>query len=163
MGQKPSSSLFIDKAVYAKLPDHVKKILNRAYLEDNPYNDIVLHLEQGMRRNGLGTPNEVTLVPLNKIEVAQPQTDTKPTENRLQNNKKGHSFYCNKFGHFKAECRKMERDKWQQNRKNSGYTSSRAGNYLKCGRLLEWSQYLRATTTKKDKRTSRLTHDNQKD
>ena len=32
---------FIDKAIYAKMPDHVKKILNRAYLEDKPYNDIV--------------------------------------------------------------------------------------------------------------------------
>ena len=36
---------FIDKAIYAKMQDHVKKILNRAYLEDKPYNDIVLHLE----------------------------------------------------------------------------------------------------------------------
>ena len=27
---------FIDKAIYAKMPDHVKKILNRAYLEDKP-------------------------------------------------------------------------------------------------------------------------------
>ena len=25
---------FFDKAMYAKMPDHVKKILNRAYLED---------------------------------------------------------------------------------------------------------------------------------
>ena len=45
---------FIDKAIYAKMPDHVKKILNRAYLEDKPYNDIVLHLEREMRLNGLG-------------------------------------------------------------------------------------------------------------
>ena len=42
---------FIDKAIYAKMPDHVKKILNRAYLEDKPYNDIVLHLEREMRLN----------------------------------------------------------------------------------------------------------------
>ena len=40
---------FIDKAIYAKMPDHVKKILNRANLEDKPYNDIVLHLEREMR------------------------------------------------------------------------------------------------------------------
>ena len=32
---------FIDKAIYAKMPDHVKKILKRAYLEDKPYSDIV--------------------------------------------------------------------------------------------------------------------------
>ena len=45
---------FIDKALYAKMPDHLKKILNRAYLEDKPYNDIVLHLEREMRLNCLG-------------------------------------------------------------------------------------------------------------
>ena len=38
----PEAQKFIDKAIYAKMPDHVKKILNRAYLEDKPYNDIVL-------------------------------------------------------------------------------------------------------------------------
>ena len=54
---------FIDKAKYAKMPDHVKKVPNRAYLEDKPYNDIVLHLEREMRFNGLGAPDETTLVP----------------------------------------------------------------------------------------------------
>ena len=65
---------FIDKATYAKMPDHVKKILNRAYLEDKPYNNIVLHLEREMRLNCLGAPDEVTMVPLNKIEPAQTKT-----------------------------------------------------------------------------------------
>ena len=58
---------FIDRAIYAKMPDHVKKILNREYLEDKPYNDTVLHLERDMQLNGLGAPDEVTLVPLNEI------------------------------------------------------------------------------------------------
>ena len=64
---------FIDKAIYAKMPDHVKKILNRAYLEDKPYNDFVLHLEREMRLNGLGTPDETTLVPLNTVDVVPPE------------------------------------------------------------------------------------------
>ena len=105
---------FIDKAIYAKLPDHVKKILNRAYLEDKPYNDIVLQLEKEMRLNGLGAPDEVILVPLNKIEPAQSKTETKPAENNFQNTKNGYCFYCNKFGHFKADCKKMRRYKWLQ-------------------------------------------------
>ena len=78
---------FIDKAIYAKMPDHVKKILNRAYLEDKPYNDIVLHLEREMRLNGPLT-DEVTLVPLNKIEPAQPKTERKPAETTTQTTKK---------------------------------------------------------------------------
>ena len=64
---------FIDKAICAKMPEHVKKILNRAYLEDKPYNDIVLHLEREMRLNGLRTPDETTLVPLNTVDVVPPE------------------------------------------------------------------------------------------
>ena len=123
---------FIDKAIYAKMPDHVKKILNRAYLEDKPYNDIVLHLEREMRLNGLGAPDEVTLVPLNKVEPTPPTTETKPNETTTQNTRKGYCFYCNKFGHFKAECRKLKRDKWQQTRRNNGPASRTIANPLKC-------------------------------
>ena len=127
---------FIDEAIYAKMPDHVKKILNRAYLEDKPYNDIVLHLEREMRLNGLGAPDEVNLVPLSKIETAQTKSKTKPaentTKNTTQNTKKGYCFYSNKFGHFKAECRKLRREKWQQTRKNNGHTRKNAGSSLEC-------------------------------
>ena len=123
---------FIDKAIYAKMPDHVKKILNRAYLEDKPYNDIVLHLEREMRLNGLGAPDEVNLVPLNKAEPAPPNTESKKADNTTQNTKKGYCFYCNKFGHYKAECRKMKRDKWIQTKKNNAQTSSSSGKPLKC-------------------------------
>ena len=114
------------------MPYQVKKILNRAYLEDKPYNDIVLHLEKEMRLNGLGAPDENTLVPLNKIEPTQTQTETKPTQNTTQNTKKGYRFYCNKFGHFKAECRKRRRDEWQQTRKHNGQTTNSTGTTLKC-------------------------------
>ena len=86
------------------MPDHVKTILNRAYPEGKPYKDIVLHLQRKMRLNGLGTPDEVILVPLNKIETPQPQREAKPTEHRTQNNKKGYCFYCSKFGHFKGNA-----------------------------------------------------------
>ena len=128
----PEAQKFLAKAIYAKMPDHVKKILNRAYLEDKPYNDIVLNLEREMRLNGLGAPDEVTLVPLNKIESTQTKQETKQAENTTQNTKKGYCFYCNKFGHFKAECRKLRRDKWQQTRKNNGQTKNNASSTLKC-------------------------------
>ena len=73
---------YIDKAIYAKMPDHGKKILNRANLEDKPYNDIVLHLEREMRLNGLGAPDEVNLVPLNER--------TSPNKVRDQTSRKYH-------------------------------------------------------------------------
>ena len=42
-----------------------------------------------MRLNSLGAPDEVTLVPLNKIESAQTKTETKQAEPITQNTKKG--------------------------------------------------------------------------
>ena len=41
-----------------------------------------------MRLNGLGAPDEVTLVPLNKIEPAQTKPETKQAETTTQNTKK---------------------------------------------------------------------------
>ena len=64
------------------MPDHVKKILNRAYLEDKPYNDIVLHLEGEMRLNGLGAPDETTLVPLNTVDAVVTDDKKSPTTTR---------------------------------------------------------------------------------
>ena len=60
---------FIDNAILAKMPDQVTKIFNRAYLKDKPYNDVVLHLEREMRLNGLGAPDETTLVPLSTVDA----------------------------------------------------------------------------------------------
>ena len=45
-----------------------------------------------MRFNGLGPPDDVTLVPLNRIETTTTQT-TKSEP------KRGFRFYCNKYGH----------------------------------------------------------------
>ena len=96
---------FIDKTLYAKMPDHVKKILNRAYLEDKPYNDIVLHLEREMRLNGLGAPDETTLVPLNTVDAVV-------TDDKKDQQQRGHCFHCGKYGHYKAQCRRLQRDRY---------------------------------------------------
>ena len=104
---------FIDKAIYAKMPDHVKKILNRAYLEDKPYNDIVLHLEREMRLNGLGAPDETTLVPLNTVDVVPPEPKKELTQ-------RGSCFHCGKQGHYKAQCRKLGKDRYYETKAQNG-------------------------------------------
>ena len=83
---------FIDKAIYAKMPDHVKTILNRAYLEDKPYNEKVLHLEREMRLTELGAPDETTLVPLNTVDAVV-------TDDKKDQHQRGHCFHCGKYGH----------------------------------------------------------------
>ena len=96
---------FIDKAIYAKMPDHVKKILNRAYSEDRPYNDIVLNLEKEMRLNGLGAPDETTLVPLNTVDAVV-------TDDKKDQQQRGNCFHCGKYGHYKAQSRRLQRERY---------------------------------------------------
>ena len=69
---------FIDKAIYAKMPDHEQKIFSQTYLEDKSNNEIVPQLEREMRLNGLGAPDDITLVPLNNVT---------PTTTTTNNNK----------------------------------------------------------------------------
>ena len=82
----------IDKAIYAKMPDHVKKILNRAYLEDKSYNDIAPHLEREMRLNGFRASDEMTLVPLNIVDAVV-------TEDKKEQQQRSFCFHCGKYGH----------------------------------------------------------------
>ena len=71
----------IDKAIYAKMLDHVKKIINRAYLEDKPYNDIVRHLEREMQLNGLGALG--ALISLNSATAAAPEEKKRTITTRI--------------------------------------------------------------------------------
>ena len=93
---------FIDKTIYAKMPDHVQKILNRAYLEDKSYNEIVLHLEREMRLNGLGAPDDVTLVLLNNVTPTTTTTNTRDS-------KRGFCFYCSRYGHAENSMQKTKK------------------------------------------------------
>ena len=99
----PEAQKIIDKAIYAKIPDNVKKILYRAYLEDKPYNDIVLHLEGEMCLKCLGAPDGTTLRPLNSVYVAPPET-------KKESNQGGNCFHRGKYGHYKAQSRKLRKN-----------------------------------------------------
>ena len=121
----PEAQKFIDKAIYAKMPDHVKKILNRAYLEGKPYNDIVLHLEREMRLNGLGAPDETILVPLNAVDVA-------PMEPKKELTHRGSCFHCGKQGHYKAQCRKLRKDRYYETKAQNCIPNTNEPSKPKC-------------------------------
>ena len=99
------------------MPDHVKKILNRAYLDDKPYNDIALHLEREMRQNGLGAPDENTLVPLNTVDAVV-------TDDKKEQQERGYYFHCVKYGHYKAQCRRLRKERYYANTKSNNKDSN---------------------------------------
>ena len=45
----------IDSFLYAKLPPHLKRLLNLAYPENGSYDQIVAHLEKELELSGLET------------------------------------------------------------------------------------------------------------
>ena len=147
----PEAQKFIDKAIYAKIPDHVKKILNRAYLEDKPYNDIVLHLEREMRLNGLGAPDETILVPLNAVDVA-------PTEPKKELTHRGSCFHCGKQGHYKAQCRKLRKDRYYETKAQNAIPNTNEPPKPKCdtcGKLHKTENCWYGANAANDPRTKR--------
>ena len=46
----------IEQFIYAKMPLHLKKSINRAHLENGTYEQIVTHLEKGIRAKWFGSP-----------------------------------------------------------------------------------------------------------
>ena len=55
-----------------------------------------------MRLNGLGAPDETTLVPLNTVDAVV-------TEDKKEQQQRGYCFHCWKYGHYKAQCRRLRK------------------------------------------------------
>ena len=108
----------IENLLYAKMPPHLKKSINQAYLENGTYDQIVKHLEREMELNGLEADE-----PLVKTQM----TATKKEENNGKTNKKQNEKakkqtaktvpdktlkndqcrYCKETGHMMNDCPKL--------------------------------------------------------
>ena len=73
----------IENLLYAKMPPHLKKSINQAYLENGTYDQIVKHLEQEMEFNGLEADD-----PLVKTQMTATKKEEKTEKaNKKQNDK----------------------------------------------------------------------------
>ena len=73
----------IENLLYAKMPPHLKKSINQAYLENGTYEQIVKHLEREMELNGLEADE-----PLVKTQMyVTKKEQTNETTNKKQNDK----------------------------------------------------------------------------
>ena len=61
----------IEQFVYAKIPPHLKKLMNQAHLENGSYEQFATYLEKELELNGLEAPDELQI-----ITVSQNATNT---------------------------------------------------------------------------------------
>ena len=67
----------IEQFIYAKMPPHLKKLINQAHLENGTYEQIVTHLERELELNGLEAPDEL---PINNVSQQPTNTNADPNQ-----------------------------------------------------------------------------------
>ena len=92
-----------ENLIYAKLPPHLKRSINLAYLGNGTYDHIVAHLERELELSGLENDGELTIPTMTAIPPNDNQQNTEQTKNLCH--------YCKKAGHVIRVCRK----KWKMN------------------------------------------------
>ena len=96
----------IDSLLYAKLPPHLKRSLNLAYLENGTFDQIVAHLERELELSGLENDGELTIPTMTAVPPNDNQQKTEQT--------KVVCHYCKKPGHVIRDCRKRMRKEQDQ-------------------------------------------------
>ena len=96
----------IDSLLYAKLPPHLERSLNLAYLENGTYDQIVAHLERELERSGLENDGELTIPTMTAVPPNDNYQNTEQT--------KIVCHYCKKPGHVIRDCRKRIRKEQEQ-------------------------------------------------
>ena len=81
----------IDSLLYAKLPPHLKRSLNLAYLENGTYDQIVTHLERELELSSLENDGELTTPTMTAVPSNDNQQNTEQT--------KVVCHYCKRPGH----------------------------------------------------------------
>ena len=94
-----SAQAIIEQFIYAKMPPHLKKLVNQAHLENGAYEQIVSHLERELELNGLEAPDEM---PINSVTQQAPQQNP--------NKPRPTCHHCKKPGHHQNHCRQIKRN-----------------------------------------------------
>ena len=95
---------FIETSFYAKMPTHLKRVLNQARLETETYDMTDQHLEREIEPNGLLAPNETNITGVHQIDVQEIQQAPNPPK------PSGPCYGCGNPGHIIKNCRKTARE-----------------------------------------------------
>ena len=96
----------IDSLFYAKLPPHLKRPLNLAYLENGTYDQIVARLGRELELSGLENDGEFAIPTMTAVPPNENQQNTEQS--------KVTCHYCKKPGHVIQDCRKEMRKEQEQ-------------------------------------------------
>ena len=96
----------IDSLLYAKLPPHLKRSLNLAYLETGLYDQIVADLERELELTGLENDGELTIPTMTALHPSDNQQNTEQA--------KIVCHYWKRPGHVIRDCRKRMRKEQEQ-------------------------------------------------
>ena len=108
---------FIETSFYAKMPTHLKRVLNQARLETASYETMVQHLEREMELNGLANPDSTTLTGIHNVEPTNNHNQERPPKTAST------CFGCGHQSHLLRNCRKTNRDKRNQKTTNTTVTN----------------------------------------
>ena len=108
----------IENLLYAKMPPHLKKSINQAYLENGTYDQIVKHLEREMELNGLEADEPLVKTQMTVTKKAQTteKTDKKQNDKAKKQTpktvpdktlKNDQCRYCKETGHMMTDCPKL--------------------------------------------------------
>ena len=112
----------IENLLYAKMPPHLKKSINQAYLENGTYDQIVKHLEREMELNGLEADDTLvkTQMTVTKKEQNTEKTNEKQTDKTKKQTpktvpdktlKNDQCRYCKETGHMMTDCLKLAKQR----------------------------------------------------
>ena len=113
-----AAQAIIDQFIYAKMPPHLKKSINQAYLENGTYEQIVTHLERELELNSLEYPDETQMNtvthkqqiegnPDNAGNINSDTNDSNPNHHKID--RKSRTLYppcetCGKTNHSTERC-----------------------------------------------------------
>ena len=113
------ASQMIESLLYAKMPRHLKRSINQAYLENGTYEQIVRHLEREMELNGLESEDngvKTQMAVINKTAEDKSAQQKPATTKKKQQTPKtvpnttlqdDQCRYCKNTGHKAADCAKL--------------------------------------------------------
>ena len=96
----------IDILLYAKLPPHLRRRFNLAYLENGTYDQLLAHLEKELELSGSENDGELKIPTMIAVPPKYNQQNTEQTEIVCH--------YCRKPGHVIRDCRKLVKEEQGQ-------------------------------------------------